>query len=169
MTDTIEEYMELMYRLDYLVRYSNVPRIHDESVASHSFFVAAIVIKLHEKYKFDLSRAVLMAVCHDIPEARTNDVSHEIQKLYPEIKEALRAAEARVLDELPSAIKSAVIEYNTAATIEARVVHLADALQCNQYASHEVQMGNKGYMLEVVNNSQIRIDELEVELEAFLK
>lgn len=44
-----------MYNLDYIVRYSNVPRIKNETVAAHSFFVALEVYKLYEEYEFDLS------------------------------------------------------------------------------------------------------------------
>ena len=49
-----DEYYNKIYRLEYIIRYSNVPRIHDESVASHSFFVAAILMKLNDDYDFDL-------------------------------------------------------------------------------------------------------------------
>lgn len=163
------EFYDLMYRLEYLIRYSNVPRIHDESVASHSFFVCAILMDLRDKYNFNLDRALRVAISHDMPEARTNDISHETQKLYPKIKEALAEAEEAAAKELPLFAQLGVQEYTMCTTTEAKFVHFADAIQCYQYASHEISLGNKGYMSEVVDNASRRISILREELKEYLR
>ncbi len=160
----MNEYLELIYRLDYLIRYSNVPRIHDESVAAHSFCVAAILFKLYEEYDFDLGIALQIAICHDIPELKTNDLSHETKKLFPEIKEILKKAERIVLEELPKEISKGWELYQDESSTEALVVHLADAMQCRQYSITEVNMGNRGYMLEVRTNSNKRVEILKEKL-----
>jgi len=167
-----EEFYDLVYRLEYLIRYSNVPRIHDESVASHSFFVSVILIDLNDRYEFDLGKATIMAICHDMPETRTNDLSHETQSLYPKLKEALREAEVEAIKEFPEACQHAITEYTLCESVESKFVHLADAMQCYQYACHELKLGNDGYMQEVVLNSLNRIKQLfkllnEYERDAF--
>ena len=62
-----------IYNLDYIIRYSNVPRIKDETVAAHSFFVAMEVYQLREKYVFNLDKAIHIALCHDLPETYIDD------------------------------------------------------------------------------------------------
>jgi len=160
------EFYDLMYRLEYIIRYSNVPRVHDESVASHSFFVCVILMDLRDKYDFNLDRALRIAISHDMPEARTNDISHETTKLFPKIKEALREAEEVAARELPLFAQLGVEEYTMGITIESKMVHFADAIQCNQYSKHEMSLGNRGYMEEVYDNSTVRIKQLLNELEA---
>lgn len=159
----IEEYYEKVYRLAYIVRYSNVPRVKDESVAEHSFFVAAIVMKLHSKYDFDLGRALQMAIAHDMPESETNDISWAIKQRYPKIKEVLAEAEDDFANSMPCSVQVGLVEYSRC-TIESDIVKLADAMQCLQYANHEVLLGNRGYMLSVVDSSTKRIAQLEEEL-----
>jgi len=164
-----EDFYTLMYRLEYLIRYSNVPRIHDESVASHSFFVAVILIDLHERYEFDLPRAIKLAICHDMPEVLMNDVSHETKRLFPELKVAMEKVETDiVLNRMPLTVGNAIIEFNLAQTVEAKFANLADAIQCYQYASNEISLGNAGYMLEVKVNSKLRLDELTLNLHEYL-
>ena len=163
----IGSYYTKIYRLEYIIRYSNVPRVHDESVASHSFFVAAIVLKLHDKYRFNLGLALQMAISHDMPEYMTNDLSHETKQLFPEIKEVLRKAEHKALLAMPTAVRDGCKMYSDSNLVEAKIVHLADAMQCNQYATNEIMLGNKGYMTEVEFKSASRICELEEHLKTF--
>lgn len=157
-------YYDKVYRLEYIIRYSNVPRVHDESVASHSFFVAAIVMKLSDTYKFDLGRALQIAISHDIPEYITNDLSHETKQLFPEIKAILLKAEIAALKTMPMSIQDGFTMYNDEDIVESMVVHLADAMQCNQYSRHEISLGNTGYMTEVESGSAQRVSYLKNKL-----
>lgn len=149
----------LLYRLEYLVRYSNVPRIHDETVASHSFFVAVIVMALHEQYDFDLGKALQIALCHDIPEVVTNDLSHETKKRFPMIKEVMRKIEEEIVEDMPPAIQEGVKLHWDDDSVEALVVKYADVIQCYQYSSNEVSLGNSGYMDAVLRNSMARMNQ----------
>ena len=158
-----ESYYDKIYRLEYIIRYSNVPRVHDESVASHSFFVAAIVMKLSDSYMFDLGVALQIAISHDIPEYITNDLSHETKEMFPEIKEMLLKAETKALMTMPAAVQNAFQLYHVITT-ESLIVHLADAMQCNQYARHEISLGNLGYMISVEAGSAQRVAELKHKL-----
>ena len=161
-----DEYYDKIYRLEYIIRYSNVPRVHDESVASHSFFVAAIVLKLHDEYDFNLGAALAMAISHDIPEYATNDLSHETKRLYPEIKEVLKKIEKVAVENMPRSIRWALEDYQ-GNSVESKMVHFADTLQCHQYAAHELQLGNSGYMQEVFDKSWNRTVELCEQLKPY--
>lgn len=162
----IDEYYNTTYRLAYLIRYSNVPRIKDESVAEHSFFVSALVMHLSSKYSFDLGKALAIAICHDMPESVTNDISHETKKLFPEINSVLKKAEKEFASTLPSKIRESILSYDED-SVEAKIVHLADAMQCYQYASNERDLGNNGYMLTVIESSTKRITKLTKELKKY--
>ena len=156
-----------VYRLKYIIRYSNIPRIKDESVAEHGFFVAAIVMELHDRYEFDLGVALAMAISHDIPEMELNDCPHIIKEKYPKIKMAYDVCEDEVRQNLPPTISHAAWMYDKKSIIEAHVVRLADMMQCIQYAKTEVELGNKGYMQKVLDESFERVKQYKEELKHY--
>lgn len=162
----LNDFYDKLYQLCYIIRYSNVPRIKDESVAEHSFLCAALVMQLHEEYVFHPGDALMGMVAHDIPECATNDVSHKIKHEYPQIKAALEEAEMKVAANMPRLVQEGLLIYN-GNTIEGRICHLADAMQCYQYARHEISLGNRGYMVEVKINSERRIKELREEIKKY--
>ena len=156
----IQDFYEKIMPLNYIVRYSNVPRIKNETVAEHSFLVAAIVIKLYDYYKFNLGYALQMAICHDMPEFDVNDVTHGTKKKYPALAKEVERVQFKALEEMPDAVQNAFYDFEAGISAEACVVKLADILQCTQYAENEVRMGNKGYMAEIVKESRRRAFEL---------
>ena len=163
MTD--EEYYEKLYRLTYIVRYSNVPRVKDEDVAQHSFLVAALLFQLRTEYDFSLGAALEIAVAHDILEAETSDVCHLMKKEHPDLYNALKNAEKDAAKKYPKRIRFALEEYDENKTVESKIVHLADAMQCKQYAENEIRLGSSYYFDEVIDNSKKRIKILRKELE----
>lgn len=165
MKTTIAEFYNQIYNLCFIKRYSIIPRIHEESIAEHSFFVSAIVIKLHEDYYFDLGEALTMAVIHDWTESYTDDITIATKKMFPGIAKAVDKAEGTIAKlEFSSAIYSIWKTYKDGNTIEAKIVKYADILQVIQYAQNEVKMGNDGYMQSVLNGATYRSYELETEL-----
>jgi 5'-deoxynucleotidase YfbR-like HD superfamily hydrolase len=166
----MKEYYDKLIRLSYICRYSNIPRIKNESVAEHSFLVAALVIKLYEEYKFNLGVALLAAVSHDITEYIVNDVTHETKKLFPEIAKYMRKAEGIAADSLPEHARLGIKIFNGDIQMyytESLVVQLADIIQCQQYAENEVRLGNSGYMACVVRESIARQEILKNNLSNF--
>lgn len=160
----MNEYMEGIYKLSYIKRYSNVPRLHEESVAEHGFFVAAIVMKLKEEYTFDLGVALQIAVSHDMPESELNDIPWTIKDKYPKIKEAFAECEKDVLNNMPQSVGLGVMLFESQRTIEAQIVKLADAMQVLQYAQVELKLGNSGHFNEVAYNAKMRIENIEQEI-----
>ena len=150
-------YLEDVYILSHIKRYSTVHTIREESVAEHGYFVAAIVMKLHEDYTFNLGFAIQVAIAHDMPEMELNDVPRLIKNKYPRIAAAFKECEQEVKEQLPMAVQFALDEYELNSSIEAKIVHYADAIQCEQFSLTEVKLGNKGYMEAVLIKSRERI------------
>lgn len=156
----ISEYIKTIYPLSYIIRYSNIPRIKDESVAEHSFYVAAIVQKLHDDYDFDLGKALNMAIAHDMIEVYINDIPHPIKRRYPDLAKLLKEIERGEAKNFPKSVEVGLNNLTTDC-VESDMVHMADAIQCEQYAMNEIALGNSGYMQEVVDHSINRVLEIE--------
>lgn len=154
------------YTLEHTKRYSMKPVIHAESVATHSFFVSLAVLLMSKEYIFDVDEALKIAICHDLAEMEISDVNHAVKKSHPDVAKALKDAEARVIGHFPTQLQPYCLKYDEQ-TAEAWVVHLADAVQCMQYANNEIGMGNRGYMEEVLVNSTIRVELLRVKLQPY--
>jgi len=154
------------YSLEHTKRYSMKPVVHPESVATHSYFVALGVLMMSKDYEFDVGLAVKIALCHDLAEMEISDVNHLVKKNFPQVAEALKEAEEEIIKNFPDQVKEYCHLYHED-TPEALVVHYCDAFQCYQYAMNEINMGNRGYMVDVKDNSLIRMAKLATKLEAY--
>ncbi len=140
----IATYSKTIDTLRHLVRYQNVQRIHNETVAEHSFIVAAFILKLREYYNFNLELALKTALIHDQMEANISDVPHNIKAANPELANALEKAEMNVITTMFSDEASVLIkDFNHGLTAEGLAVQLADVLSVVLYAHGEIYAGNK--------------------------
>lgn len=114
-----------------------------ESVAEHSFRCAWIGHFLARAEGADSARVGLMLLAHDLPEARLND-QHKVGQRYLDPK----PVEARVFGDqvagLPGGeeLVGLLAEYAAGATLEARVAHDADRLECAFQALEYVEEGH---------------------------
>lgn len=132
-----------VYNLRFIQRYSITPRICNETVAEHSFFVATYVMELYKTYKFDLNKAVQMALIHDFAESYIGDITLSTKTMCPELVEAVSNAEKEVMfQNFPSFIYELYREYEQRTSVESLIVKLADTLQVRQYAGNEIELGN---------------------------
>jgi 5'-deoxynucleotidase YfbR-like HD superfamily hydrolase len=153
------KYYSQIYKLRFITRYSNVERVRDEDVAQHSFFTAAIVMQLREEYLFNLGQALQMAVCHDMIESFTGDMSHSLKVLYPAFSSAVDQIEYDASIKLPIHVAVA-LEMFQGDSIEAKIVRLADAIQVYQYTESEIRLGNSGEISEINKKVKERIFQL---------
>lgn len=159
---TVNEFYMQMNNLAYIKRYSVIPRIHEESIAEHSFFVASIVLRLAEDYDFNVGKAVSMAVIHDWSESYTDDITVLTKRAYPEISKAVDKVEPKIAKkEFSPMVYELWKEYKAMVSPEALIVKYADTIQVIQYAQAEVDMGNKTYMQSVVEDAKYRSFQLE--------
>jgi 5'-deoxynucleotidase YfbR-like HD superfamily hydrolase len=139
--------------LDDVISLKRVPRSgwityriskHDvESVSSHSYSVAVIALTMSEimrlrKQEVDVEQVLKMALLHDLSESLTFDISKAYLRYLgrkgSRIKTRLEEkATSRVLadlqnDRLARAFRTTIEEYSSSNSLEARIVHCADAL-----------------------------------------
>jgi 5'-deoxynucleotidase YfbR-like HD superfamily hydrolase len=159
----------LVYRLNNIIRYANVPRISKESVTVHLYHVAAIVMELYTKYDFNLEKALVMALSHDIPETEIDDISHSTKSKFPDVAKALKSAESALIKEYPSFMCDAIQEFEDGNTLEAKIVQIADADQCSQFANYEINhLGNSSEQMKfILKYSQERVDYLKNTISEF--
>lgn len=164
----LDDFFMASYSLEHTKRYSMKPVIHQESVATHSYFVALCVLLMHKTYEFNVDQAIKIALCHDLAEMEISDVNHLVKKKYPEVANALKDAETQIIDGFPEHIRPYCTQYNDD-TPEALIVHYADAFQCAQYSNNEMKMGNRGYMVDVYANSLRRMEVMKEKLAPYLR
>lgn len=170
MIKVITAFYKQIYNLACIKRYSVVPRIKDESIAEHSFFVSSIVVKLHEIYEFDLGTALTMATVHDWTESYTDDITTLTKNAYPQIRAAVEEVENIIAKkEFSPEVYALWFRYKEQHCIESRIVKLADTIQVMQYAANEIALGNKTYMASVHQDATFRMFELEGELREYKK
>ena len=139
--------------LDDVMRLKLIPRSgwisyriskHDiESVSSHSYSVAVIALMLSEMTRLrtrrvDVERVLKMALLHDLSESLTFDISKAYLRYLgrsgSQLKTRLeRKAISRILsglenEQLVRAFRTTLEEYSSLESVEARIVHSADAL-----------------------------------------
>jgi len=117
---------------------------HDvESVSSHSYSVAVIALVMSEimrsrNQKVDVEKVLKMALLHDLSESLTFDISKAYLRYLGRKGSVLktrleRKAASRILSDLQNkqlarTFRAAIGGYSSSKTLEARIVHCADAL-----------------------------------------
>ena len=140
-----------VYNLKFIQRYSITPRITNETVAEHSFFVATYVMELYKDYKFDLNKAVQMAIIHDFAESFIGDITLSTKTMCPDLVEAVSNAEKEVMfQNFPSFIYELYREYEQRTSVESLIVKLADTMQVKQYAGNEIELGNNSIIMRSI-------------------
>ncbi len=113
-----------------------------ESTAAHSFSTAIIAFVLGKMAGADAQKALLMAIIHDIPEARTGD-ANAVHKMYLKrdekraMKEALKRC--KPCDEMFPIYQ----EYEEGKSIEAIIVRDADQIDMLLSLKEQLDCGNE--------------------------
>jgi putative hydrolases of HD superfamily len=158
---------EESYKLMFLQRYNDTPRIFTETVAAHSYQVGILSLKLCEElpFKIQVSKVLKMALIHDISEIRTGDITHPIKQKYKQLNEILEAEEISTLKKLlGDEYALLIIEYNDCKTVDSLIVNIADVMSCKIYAQQEIKLGNAN-MKRVLLESNNRLKKLSKQLE----
>ena len=94
----VKQFSQEIYALKALTRYNNKFKLINESVAEHSFFVAILILKLYEVYNFDLEKALSMGLIHDVPELHLSDITYDVKRNFPKLRDAILDAEKSIID-----------------------------------------------------------------------
>jgi 5'-deoxynucleotidase YfbR-like HD superfamily hydrolase len=143
-------------RLRFVIRFSNCPRIHDESVSDHSFYVAIYsyligLALVANGTKLDLGRMLGKALLHDVDECFSGDFIRMFKHSTPELKEQIDRAcgsfMTKYCADITQSDKLAVWIYgswfDSKTDVEGAVVAFADYLSVLSYIHQEIDLGNK--------------------------
>lgn len=167
---SLKEYLGNIDGLRNLVRYQTAPRVSSETVAEHSFFVAAYVLKLNDYYNFNLEKAVTVALLHDFSEVFISDVPHPIKSKFKVLNDILNKEEYNVNSTyISKEFADNLEEFNNLTSVEGMVIALADALSVVTYSKYEIGLGNSKYMRDVYNRTRPRYVSIIEKLEPYLK
>ena len=141
-------------RLSHVKRWAIVPKIKDQSVAEHSYFVSLYTLKMCQELgkstEFSLN-AVEYALQHDAGEAFTGDIPSPLKDIVGGIKEAENTIKEwmglnlSITDEMSS------------------IVHLADKLDALLWLIQEYRMGNTT-IVRIKHELLVRVNERSREL-----
>ncbi len=142
-------------RLRHIVRFSNCPRIHDESVAEHSFYTAFYVYLIGhalvmEGEELDLGAALGKAIMHDMDECYSGDFIRMFKHSDPMLKQQIDLACSkfmmRLSDEISDSPVTAGVIYDDWSSAkkgaEGKIVSFADFLSVLSYIAQELELGN---------------------------
>jgi len=154
-------------RLRYLMRFPNCRRLHEESVAEHSFFTTLYALFLGRLLGgMPMDRLLMKALIHDVEEAVTGDVPRPFKHSSKEIEsiwqEAARPAFNQVLVPIMGGSDLAIVQNWTHAKNfkerDGRVVAFADFLSVLGYVIQEIK-GANFMMREHLGNLNEYLDE----------
>ena len=147
---TICDNLKRVPRTGWLLR--GVPPSTAENVAAHShtMTILSYILAKQANKEVDLTRLLLMALIHDLPEALIGDIPISAQQADPSFREAKEKRENEamktILNSLPEKIRLQLQkiweEYLRGETLEARLVKGADRLAT---AVHAVELIKSGY------------------------
>lgn len=164
MNKSLSKYLKKMYSLKNIIRYNNIPRVTNETVAEHSFFVAMIVRELRKQYCFDLPRALEMSLIHDQNEIYLGDVVATVKAQFDEVKYALEDAEDEIAIQYFNSDYKLFEELRNRVSVESKIVKLADMYSVIQYTSNELLLGSNPDMKKIQKSVQQKIAILEKDL-----
>ncbi|HXZ98119.1 MAG TPA: HD domain-containing protein [Candidatus Acidoferrum sp.] len=161
--------------LDDVISLKRVPRSgwityrigkHDlEPVSSHTYSVAVIALMMSEtmrlkKQKVNVEQVLKMALLHDLSESLTFDISKAFLRYLGRKGSLMKArleekAISRILadlqnDRLAHTLRTAINEYSSSNSLEARIVHSADALDLLLQVIEYERMGYSSATLDPI-------------------
>lgn len=140
-------------RLKNVTRFSNLPRLQDESVAEHSYYTALysymIAFSIKKRYNYlDLEAIMARSLVHDIEESCSGDFIRSFKHSSPTVRNAIDMASRSfafgIFDRLEPLTKQLRRLWSDAkcGTLEGAIVKFADFLSVLSYMLTEVRLGN---------------------------
>lgn len=145
-------------RLRTVRRYSTVPCVVPEDVASHLWLVSLIAFNMSKDLSAESRLKVLsMALFHDLEEGISGDIIYPVKRFSPEVKTALDNASQSFVDSLTANmnngnnIKDIWNEYKEGESEEAKIAKVADIISQTIPMLTEYDMGNS-YSEAIISN-----------------
>lgn len=177
-------FFALTSRMKYINRWGLMRNSRPENIAEHSLEVAVITHLLCELRNrrfggnIDVSKAVMTAVYHDVPEIITGDLPTPVKYYDPDIRDAYKRVEQAAVDKLLSGIPDdirdgyAPLFDETSDPEIAKIVKAADKLSALIKCIEERRSGNTDFKeaeratLEAIQ--KMRLPEADAFIQEFL-
>lgn len=162
--------------LGEIIRYNNRPKIKNENVAEHSFYVVTTVIKICNLYEigdYIRLKALEFAAVHDIAELLIGDIPYDTKVNNPELRAAVEEAEVNALRQhMPEYLDTYLnfLDEEKRETVAYLITKLADTVSVLQYSNRELDLGNQTLQMKEINDgAQERVFRLVQKLEEKLE
>ena len=156
----MDNLLKELYKLKHLIRYNSRPKIQNESVAEHSFFVSVIALKISRELKLSdeqILKILIKSILHDIPEMDLNDITHDVKEKL-QLRQLLKKYEDNFYFQKFN--EEYELMSNNDDDIINNVVQLADILSVKQYIDEEMILGNQSSEIwEIYLNTSKRLTE----------
>ena len=147
-------------RLSCIKRYNNTPKLSEESVAEHSYYVAFIsmliadYLSIEKDIIIDVEELLRMALLHDIEEIISGDIIKVLKSggFKEELAKMNEKSMHFLVDGLGEQGKYYLNSWGLAKdkmSLEAKIVDLVDWLAIVIYCVKEIHLGNK-YFIEIL-------------------
>lgn len=146
--DVVKHLSDTYGRLTHTIRYSTQPKIINENVATHSFFVAYIAMVLCDLFHKPVNKekVLSMALIHDVEESLTSDIIYTIKHYNQDFSEAVERLNYGIIHEIYADNQTYLDlwqEYKEGITQEAKIVEVADRISSLLYIINEIGLGNR--------------------------
>lgn len=136
-----------------IVRYSNMRRLHNESVAEHSYYVALYTLIIANSLKnhgetLDMAKALGMALAHDLEEGFSGDIINPFKCCSANLQSEIHGTAAPMIIEMANRMKVP------------ELYHLWNPIPPSKYNSGEVSIDKTEY--------QYGVDSREISTEALV-
>lgn len=125
-------FMSLIEKLKCNTRHSWTSSYRKESVAEHSFRLAFMAYLMKDEFpELDISKVILMCICHDFGEAVTGDIPAFIkEKSHEEVEEeAIQELLLKLPEPYDTELKALFLEMKEQTTMEAKLYKALDKME----------------------------------------
>jgi len=138
---------DIYTRLSSITRFNTRPKIVNESVAEHSYFVVLCSMLISEfADKNNIASNMKMSVLHDVEESMSGDIPAHVKednvKLYNEIQKVNRDMMKTILSVLPSDMSHEYSDLWNKCKKTKNITNFADCLSGVLYCVREEKLGN---------------------------
>ena len=138
---------DIYTRLSSITRFNTRPKIVNESVAEHSYFVVLCSMLISEfADKKNIASNMKMSVLHDVEESMSGDIPAHVKednvKLYNEIQKVNRDMMKTILSVLPSDMSNEYGDLWNECKKTKNITNFADCLSGVLYCVREEKLGN---------------------------
>lgn len=146
-------------KLSSIKRYNTRVRIHDESVAEHSFYTAFYTKFLCDAAEVNQETRLLAldaALMHDVPEIYVNDITYDCKQAIEGLTDLLQKYEEKALHEVSDTASQVLFDpQNADQRMAQAIVECADVMSVVQYSLCELSLGNLNFN-EIYQSSATR-------------